>query len=108
MISRGYRNRKADTEYEMKAEANYIDMEEKKEMEELQSTMECLDLSDIKNNLKKIIIELDDPWLLEDILGYARHVIRRYQDHEDMGSYEGLGVDYDVIEPEVEEEDGIE
>lgn len=61
-------------------------------------------ITDLRTSIREIVCNIDDPYLLDDILGYARHLVRRFVNHEISGSYEGLGVDYDIIEPEIEED----
>ena len=83
----------------------YIDFLDRELLEEAESKLSLVsiqeEISRIRTEIREVVCNLDDQYLLDDILGYARHLVRRYMHHEEIGSYEGLGVDYEVIEPEV-------
>lgn len=92
--------KRRDDEYRRLHESAFIDAEEKKEMGELQEEIDPDVITDLRTSIREIVCNIDDPYLLDDILGYARYLVRRFVDHEILGSFEGLGVDYEIVEPE--------
>jgi hypothetical protein len=95
--------KRRDDEYRRLHESAFIDAEEKKEMGELQEEIDPDVITDLRTSIREIVCNIDDPYLLDDILGYARYLVRRFVDHEVLGSFQGLGVDFEIVEPEVEE-----
>lgn len=92
--------KRRDDEYRRLNESAFIDAEEKKEMRVIQEEIDPDVITDLRTSIREIVCNLEDPYLLDDILGYARYLVRRFVDHEVLGSFEGLGVDYEIVEPE--------
>lgn len=87
--------RKRDEEYRKLFESSFIDEEEKGDCKEDDIDV----ITKLRTDIREIVCGLDDAFILEELLGYARHLIRHYVNGEELEGYEGLV--YEVVEPEV-------
>jgi hypothetical protein len=97
---RAYIPKPEELKYSSLEEAEYLDHE--KEEHDKKISIE-IDISRLKTEIREVVCNLDDPFFLEEILAYSRHLFRQFVTGEDADPDEALCVGYNFVEPEVDE-----